>query len=31
VPDALIAIRPRDGLTLRVERQSPDSLAGASV
>ena len=28
VPDALIAIRPRDGLTLRIERQSEDSLAG---
>ncbi len=31
VPDALIAIRPRDGLTLRVERQSQNSLAGTSV
>ncbi len=31
VPDALIAIRPRDGLTLRVERQSQDSLAGTTV
>jgi cytochrome P450 len=28
VPDALIAIRPRDGLTLRVEPQAQVSLAG---
>jgi cytochrome P450 len=31
VPDALIAIRPRDGLTLRVEWQSHGSLAGTRV
>jgi len=31
VPDALIAIRPRDGLTLGVESQSEVNPVGASV
>jgi len=31
VPDALIAIRPRDGLTLRVEQKKHKGLVGATV